>query len=184
MLVNTDKLDSIKFTLYNDRWVSEAILCDTPHNISMKVIWCLNFDNNRAIKLNKTKIWLQKYLTKLSTYTGAGSPSASHSITKGLSFSSALAFTLNNTSSVGGCLIMYGGLCTEMELQVLNVLCKKRLEHVKGAQSHSKYKLIWIYKFPIFSINFKYLHHQVKCFKFIKNEKVFVGLWPSECILS
>ncbi len=43
---------------------------------------------------------------KFCTYWGAGSPSASHSMTKGLSFSSALDLTLNSSSSGGGCFTM------------------------------------------------------------------------------
>ena len=51
----------------------------------------------------------------MNTYTGAGSPSASHSIIKGLSFSSGRDLTWNSNSSVGGCLTIRGGLWTEME---------------------------------------------------------------------
>ena len=47
-----------------------------------------------------------------NTYDGAGSPSASHSIMKGLSLSLGLDFTWNSSSSVGGSLIIFGGLCT------------------------------------------------------------------------
>lgn len=43
-------------------------------------------------------------------YLGAGSPSASHSIKNGLSFSLIFAWaTWNNCSSVGGCLDIRGG---------------------------------------------------------------------------
>jgi len=44
------------------------------------------------------------------SYVGAGSPSASHSMINGLSFSSARDFTWNRSSSVGGCLMICGGL--------------------------------------------------------------------------
>ena len=44
------------------------------------------------------------------TYEGVGSPSASHSMIKGLSFSSGLDLTWKSSSSVGGCLIIRGGL--------------------------------------------------------------------------
>ena len=57
---------------------------------------------------------LEKLEKKIS-YSGAGSPSASHSIINGLSLSSALDLTWNNNSSVGGCLIILGGLCTVKE---------------------------------------------------------------------
>ena len=49
----------------------------------------------------------------MNTYVGAGSPSASHSMINGLSLSSALVFTRKSNSSVGGCLMIRGGLCTE-----------------------------------------------------------------------
>lgn len=45
---------------------------------------------------------------EVGTYFGDGSPSASHSMTKGLSFSPGCA-TWNSISSVGGCLMMRGG---------------------------------------------------------------------------
>ena len=54
-------------------------------------------------------------LKKIYTYSGAGSPSASHSMMKGLSFSSGLDLTWNSNSSVGGCFTIFGGLWTEME---------------------------------------------------------------------
>ena len=56
------------------------------------------------------------------TYSGAGSPSASHSIMKGLSFSSGLDLTWNSNSSVGGCFTIFGGLWTEMEITNWNGL--------------------------------------------------------------
>ena len=62
----------------------------------------ISFDSIDKFVVNMTKY----------TYWGAGSPSASHSIMKGLSFSSALDFTWNSSSSVGGSLIIRGGLCT------------------------------------------------------------------------
>lgn len=43
------------------------------------------------------------------TYFGAGSPSASHSIKNGLSFSLDWTATWYSSSSVGGCLIIRGG---------------------------------------------------------------------------
>ncbi len=46
------------------------------------------------------------------TYSGAGSPSASHSMMNGLSFSSARDFTWKSNSSVGGCFTIRGGLWT------------------------------------------------------------------------
>ena len=58
---------------------------------------------------------MQEKLEKKISYSGAGSPSASHSIINGLSLSSALDLTWNNNSSVGGCLIILGGLCTIKE---------------------------------------------------------------------
>lgn len=48
----------------------------------------------------------------VGTYFGDGSPSASHSMMKGLSFSPCCA-TWNSISSVGGCLMMRGGEWTE-----------------------------------------------------------------------
>ena len=44
------------------------------------------------------------------THLGAGSPVASHSMMKGLSFSSARDLTWKSSSSDGGCLMMSGGL--------------------------------------------------------------------------
>lgn len=49
------------------------------------------------------------------TYDGSGWPSASHSITNGLSLSFDCTATLNNNSSVGGCLTIRGGEFTENE---------------------------------------------------------------------
>lgn len=46
------------------------------------------------------------------THFGAGSPSASHSIRKGLSFSFDCRATWKSCSSVGGCFIIFGGECT------------------------------------------------------------------------
>lgn len=45
----------------------------------------------------------------LCTYSGSGSPSASHSITNCLSLSLPTCATLKSTSSVGGCLVNRGG---------------------------------------------------------------------------
>lgn len=44
-----------------------------------------------------------------NTYVGAGSPSASHSIKNGLSFSFDCCATWYSSSSVGGCFIILGG---------------------------------------------------------------------------
>ena len=63
--------------------------------------------------------WFQKYT---NTYTGAGSPSASHSIMKGLSFSSGRDLTWKSNSSVGGCFTIFGGLWTERKEVDLNKL--------------------------------------------------------------
>ena len=49
---------------------------------------------------------------KKKTYVGVGSPSASHSMMKGLSFSSGLDLTWKSSSSVGGCFTIRGGLWT------------------------------------------------------------------------
>lgn len=46
-------------------------------------------------------------------YLGAGSPSASHSIINGLSFSFCWVTTWKSNSSVGGCLTKRGGEGTE-----------------------------------------------------------------------
>lgn len=46
---------------------------------------------------------------KYNTHLGAGSPSASHSMMNGLSFSLACSATWNSCSSVGGCLMICGG---------------------------------------------------------------------------
>ena len=54
----------------------------------------------------------------IETYCGAGSPSASHSIINGLSLSLGFDFTWKRSSSVGGSLIIFGGLCTEIEKKV------------------------------------------------------------------
>ena len=47
-----------------------------------------------------------------STHFGGGSPSASHSMRKGLSFSSGLVATWKRISRVGGCFTIRGGLWT------------------------------------------------------------------------
>ena len=64
----------------------------------------------------------EKKLGIYYTYSGAGSPSASHSIIKGLSFSSGLDLTWNSNSSVGGCFTIFGGLWTEKEITNWNGL--------------------------------------------------------------
>ena len=76
-------------------------------------ICSLKIDNFLAKYLDFGSVWQCHFSHVKHTYTGAGSPSASHSIMKGLSFSSARDLTWKSNSSVGGCLIIRGGLWTE-----------------------------------------------------------------------
>ena len=75
-------------------------------------ICSLKIDNFLAKYLDFGSMWRCHFSHVMHTYTGAGSPSASHSIMKGLSFSSARDLTWKSNSSVGGCLIIRGGLWT------------------------------------------------------------------------
>lgn len=68
-------------------------------------------------------------------YLGAGSPSASHSMINGLSFSFVCSATWNSSSSVGGSLIILGGEWTRKD-DIMELLCKqlfkkKRLVDIK-----------------------------------------------------
>ena len=65
---------------------------------------------------------------KTMNYLGDGSPSASHSMTNGLSFSSWRWATWKRISSDGGCFTINGGDCTNKP---------KKKKHKKNKQLHS-----------------------------------------------
>lgn len=69
------------------------------------------------------------YSTFTNTYFGAGSPSASHSIKNGLSFSFCCTATWKSCSSVGGCFIIFGGECTKIWL--VHLIYAARMEKEK-----------------------------------------------------
>ena len=96
---------------YPSNYWNESSKENVPESTWLFMV-CENFGQNCLQKnhYEQNYFWFQKYT---NTYTGAGSPSASHSIMKGLSFSSGRDLTWKSNSSVGGCFTIFGGLWTE-----------------------------------------------------------------------
>lgn len=77
--------------------------------------------NFKEIHLKDKRNWGKRKENK-NTYVGTGSPSASHSIRNGLSFSLIFFWlTWNNCSSVGGCLDIRGGDWTNKTSNLLDL---------------------------------------------------------------
>lgn len=81
---------------------------DDPSPVANGTIQLTGVEGRRRRRRKRVSLLVFKVRT-ISTYFGAGSPSASHSMINGLSFSSILCATWNRSSSEGGCLTTCGG---------------------------------------------------------------------------